>query len=65
MHYLYTDGASRENPGKSGGGAVLYDEDMNEIKTSSKYYNIKTNNESEYLALTYCFKLEYCFNSIG
>lgn len=49
--FLYTDGASRGNPGESGGGFVLIDNHGRELCFGYSYYDIKTNNESEYLAL--------------
>ena len=55
--YLYTDGACKGNPGKSGGGAVIYDEDMVEIASTSVYFGIGTNNEAEYKALIEGLKL--------
>lgn len=47
---IYTDGASRGNPGESGIGIVLVDEDgkKNNIK---EYIGIGTNNQAEYKAL--------------
>ncbi len=47
---LNFDGCSKGNPGKAGIGAVLYcGED--ELWYSNQYIGIKTNNESEYMAL--------------
>ena len=50
---LYIDGASSGNPGPSGIGAVLYDEQGSRVKTLSKYIGHATNNFSEYIALLY------------
>ena len=50
-YFLFTDGACRGNPGKSGAGAVLYDKDMNELETRHSYLEIGTNNEAEYKAI--------------
>ena len=47
---IYTDGASRGNPGESGAGAVIY-QNNTIIKQISKYLGKKTNNEAEYLAV--------------
>ena len=56
--FLYTDGACRGNPGKAGGGAVLYNENMEEIASVFEYFGITTNNVSEYRALI--MGLEMC-----
>lgn len=48
---IYTDGGARGNPGPSGIGLVIYDENQNIIYKNSKYLGIKTNNEAEYAAL--------------
>ena len=45
---LYADGGSRGNPGPSGAGAVLYDEDQNEIDRVGVSTGIATNNVAEY-----------------
>jgi len=47
---VYTDGGSRGNPGRSGGGYVVY-KNGKEVLRGSEYYGIKTNNQAEYLAL--------------
>jgi ribonuclease HI len=49
--FLYTDGASKGNPGKAGAGAVLITSKGKEILAESKFLGIKTNNEAEYEAL--------------
>ncbi len=48
---VYTDGGSRGNPGHSGYGLVIYDDDQKIIFQESKYLGIKTNNEAEYSGL--------------
>jgi len=48
---LYTDGASRGNPGKAGAGVVLLDSHGNELATRSRYLGRCTNNAAEYQAL--------------
>ncbi len=48
---LYTDGASRGNPGPAGAGAVLVDKDGREIAVRFGYLGICTNNIAEYKAL--------------
>ena len=68
-YFLFTDGACRGNPGKSGGGAVLFDADMKEIDSRSEYFGIKTNNESEYKAmiigLTMCMDHAIPFSKVN
>ena len=48
---VYTDGGSRGNPGHSGYGVVIYDDDQKILFQDSKYLGIKTNNEAEYSGL--------------
>ena len=48
---IYTDGGSRGNPGPSGFGVVVYDENKKVIEEISKFIGTKTNNEAEYSAL--------------
>ena len=48
---LFTDGASRGNPGQAGAGAVLFSQDGQELVTCSDYLGICTNNVAEYKAL--------------
>ena len=48
---LYTDGASRGNPGQAGAGVVLMDQDGRPISNVKKFLGICTNNEAEYQAL--------------
>lgn len=45
---IYTDGGSRGNPGISGYGLVVYDDQKTLIYQESKFLGIKTNNEAEY-----------------
>ena len=49
--YAYTDGASRGNPGQSGIGIVVKNEQGKRILTVSAYIGIATNNLAEYTAL--------------
>ncbi len=53
---IYTDGASRGNPGKSGVGFVIYDEKGNTIFEGHRYLGIATNNQAEYTALLLALK---------
>ena len=54
---LYTDGASRGNPGESGIGIWIGDEKQNSLKEFSKYIGSATNNFAEYTALIEGLKL--------
>lgn len=49
--YVYSDGASRGNPGPSAVAFMLVDEDGRMLKKSSKYVGVRTNNQAEYMAL--------------
>jgi ribonuclease HI len=55
---IFTDGASRGNPGEAGGGFVIY-KDKKELVAKSLYYGKKTNNQAEYLAVINA--LEYIY----
>lgn len=48
---IFFDGSSQGNPGPSGIGGIVYDEEGREIYRFSDYVGLKTNNEAEYLAL--------------
>ncbi|MBW2328652.1 MAG: ribonuclease HI family protein [Deltaproteobacteria bacterium] len=48
---LFTDGASRGNPGEAGAGIVLLDDDNQELVARSLYLGKSTNNVAEYKAL--------------
>lgn len=48
---VFTDGASRGNPGVSGIGIVIYDSEGIPIKRWNEYIGVGTNNQSEYKAL--------------
>ncbi len=49
--YIFADGGSRGNPGKAGAGAVLYDENKQEIDHRIIPCGIQTNNFAEYTGL--------------
>jgi ribonuclease HI len=51
IFYVYTDGASRGNPGDSGIAYVILDETKKLIEDYSEYIGIATNNIAEYTAL--------------
>ena len=48
---IYTDGASRGNPGYAGIGAVILDAHGSCLMELSEWIGIATNNEAEYIAL--------------
>ncbi|MHB0975926.1 MAG: ribonuclease HI family protein [Candidatus Aquicultorales bacterium] len=48
---IFSDGASRGNPGPAGAGAVIEDEEGNVLAEVSEYLGERTNNSAEYLAL--------------
>jgi ribonuclease HI len=48
---VFTDGASRGNPGASAIGIIIYDENDIPIKRWNEYIGIATNNQAEYRAL--------------
>ncbi len=54
---VYTDGASRGNPGKSGAGILITFENNKKTISLKQYLGILTNNEAEYKALI--IALEY------
>lgn len=54
---VFTDGASRGNPGLAAIGIVIKDEDDNEILTHKKFLGEFTNNNAEYTALIESVKL--------
>jgi ribonuclease HI len=57
-YQIYTDGASRGNPGPSGIGAVIFDAKGKVVHEIAEYIGEVTNNVAEYLALLAA--LEYC-----
>lgn len=48
---VYTDGASRSNPGESGIGIIIFDENGTILKSWNEYTGTLTNNQAEYRAL--------------
>ncbi|MFA7301495.1 MAG: ribonuclease HI family protein [Candidatus Shapirobacteria bacterium] len=50
---IFTDGGSRGNPGISGFGVIVIDENKKIIFEASKYLGIRTNNEAEYEGLIF------------
>jgi ribonuclease HI len=55
--HAFTDGASRGNPGDSGIGIVMKDEQGNVLTSIFGYIGQATNNIAEYTALITCLKL--------
>lgn len=53
---IYTDGASRGNPGKASYGFVIFKDDNKKIHEEGKYLGIKTNNFAEYTAVLEALK---------
>ena len=49
--FLFTDWASRWNPWESWWGFIAFDKEKKVLFSGKKYFWIKTNNQSEYLAL--------------
>lgn len=60
---IYTDGASRGNPGKSSYGFVIFDKSGKEIFSEGKYLGIQTNNFAEYSAIL--ASLQYVKGNLG
>ena len=54
--YVYTDGASRNNPGKSASGYEIFDSSHRLLAKQSIYNGIKTNNQAEYIAVVEALK---------
>ena len=48
---VFTDGASKGNPGEAGAGYVIEDGEGNVIEEGGRALGVATNNEAEYLAL--------------
>ena len=53
---IYTDGASRGNPGPASIGVVISDEIGKEIKKYSQFIGQSTNNQAEYEAVIFALK---------
>lgn len=49
--YVYTDGASRNNPGESASGYAILDKDHKALFSFAFYNGVQTNNSAEYLAV--------------
>ncbi|KAL4439633.1 hypothetical protein ABPG74_004035 [Tetrahymena malaccensis] len=55
QYFLFFDGASKNNPGPSGIGFAIFDNDQ-KIYQQAIHTGFKTNNQAEYLALLYGLK---------
>ncbi len=53
---IYTDGASRGNPGEASYGFVITDELGNKVFEEGKYIGVATNNIAEYTAVLKAFE---------
>jgi ribonuclease HI len=53
---IYSDGASRGNPGPSVAAFIALTEDERVLQKRTKYLGVKTNNQAEYLALIYALE---------
>lgn len=60
---IYTDGASRGNPGPGGIGIVIYDSDNRQVGKVSLSIGICTNNYAEYTALIRALKIAIYFKT--
>lgn len=58
---VYSDGASRGNPGPAAIALRIYDEKGGVVKTVSKFLGRRTNNEAEYEALITALELAHDF----
>ena len=53
---IYTDGGARGNPGPSGIGVVVYNEQKELVREYSDFLGIATNNQAEYKAVILALK---------
>jgi ribonuclease HI len=54
--FVYTDGASRGNPGYAAAGFLIFDGQRNLVHKEGDYLGIATNNEAEYQAVILALK---------
>jgi ribonuclease HI len=54
---VFTDGASRGNPGKAGIGIVIKDNSDNILSTYKEFIGEESNNSAEYKALIKCIEI--------
>ncbi len=60
---IYTDGASRGNPGPAGVGIVILDENDHQVGKVSRYIGKRTNNFAEYKAIIQALKIAGYFKT--
>ena len=60
---IYTDGGSRNNPGPSAIGILIYDESGNEIMRHSDFLGTATNNIAEYCAVVAALEIAISLNA--
>ncbi len=60
---IYTDGASKGNPGESGIGIVIFDDDQRQVGRVSSYIGTATNNIAEYTAVVRALKIAIYFKA--
>jgi ribonuclease HI len=54
---IYSDGASKGNPGPAGAGAVIRDAEGNTVAEIAEYVGVTTNNVAEYMGLLEALKV--------
>jgi ribonuclease HI len=62
---IYTDGASRGNPGEAGVGAVIADERGKTLKEIKQYLGMATNNVAEYRAVILALEKAFALGAAG
>jgi ribonuclease HI len=60
---IYTDGASRGNPGPAGIGIVIYDSDNRQVGKVCASIGVQTNNYAEYTALVRALQIARFFKT--
>ena len=60
---IYTDGASKGNPGPAGIGLVIFDNEDRQVGKVSAYIGRKTNNFAEYTAIIRALEIAQYFNA--
>jgi ribonuclease HI len=60
--FIYTDGGSRGNPGKSAIGIIMLDKDEKILLEYGEFIGLGTNNQAEYKAIIKALQLAKKFN---